>query len=106
MDTNNTENAARAIYSQAFRHRDTQMRFADKLTSARRIAAKLAEMAETMAKDLQMEYTGWAVLLKQKLAGWECVRTVNLQNLPDEELEFDLLLPIPKPECVAEFMGF
>ena len=54
----------------------------------------------------QIPFTKWAVLLRHVDGKWEPVECVNTDNMPEHDLEFDLILPIPAPEGTPEFNGF
>ena len=56
---------------------------------------------------LLVEYTGHVALLKQTPEGWTCLACVDSRNLPpDVPEDFDLCLPIPKPETMPEWEGW
>lgn len=56
---------------------------------------------------LAVEYTGHVALLKRTEQGWTCLACVDSQRLPDDVPEdFDLCLPIPKPETMPEWEGW
>lgn len=58
-------------------------------------------------ESLAVEYTGHVALLKREGNGWKCVACVDSQNLPpDVPEEFDVCLPIPKPETMPEWEGW
>lgn len=56
---------------------------------------------------LKVEYTGHVALLKRTATGWECLRCVDSNHMPDDAPEdFDLALPIPTPESLPDFEGW
>lgn len=56
---------------------------------------------------VEVEYTGWMMLLKKlPSGGWECLAIVNQDSPPEDEPEWDLCLPIPEPSTVPEFSGW
>lgn len=56
---------------------------------------------------LAVEYTGHVALLRQTPEGWTCLACVDSRNLPpDVPEDFDLCLPIPKPETMPEWEGW
>lgn len=62
---------------------------------------------EKLDEALRIEQTGYCVLLKQTDKGWTCVAVVNSLRPPDDVPEdFDLCLPIPKPESMPEWEGW
>lgn len=62
---------------------------------------------DSLSEALTVEYTGHVALLKQTPKGWACLACVDSRNLPDDVPEdFDLCLPIPKPETMPEWEGW
>lgn len=56
---------------------------------------------------LAIEYTGWCSLLKLVDGKWVCLACVDSRNLPEDTPEdFDVCLPIPKPETMPEWQGW
>jgi len=56
---------------------------------------------------IEVEYTGWMLLLKKHpTKGWECLAIVNQDSPPEHEPEWDLCLPIPDPTTIPEFSGW
>jgi len=62
---------------------------------------------DSLSEALTVEYTGHVALLKQTHEGWTCLACVDSCNLPpDVPEDFDLCLPIPKPETMPEWEGW
>jgi hypothetical protein len=65
------------------------------------------QQIDSIAAALAIEYTGHFALLKRTDTGWQCLACVDSANLPDDLPEdFDLCLPIPKPETMPEWEGW
>ena len=68
---------------------------------------RMKRETEEISEALEIEYTGFLAMFKKTENSWECVRVINGVNIPDDiEDEWDLLVPIPKPESLPEFSGF
>lgn len=70
---------------------------------------RLMDFCDSIEQDAKLEYTGWYVLLKKKEDGWECLGTFNsntASDLEESEPEWDICIPIPKPEFLGEFEGW
>ena len=66
---------------------------------------RLQAICDDIENACRIEYTGWFAMLRRDGDDWTCVGCIN----PDNEVdlpEFDLMMPIPKPETVPEFDGF
>lgn len=63
---------------------------------------------EQISQALEVEYTPYCAILKKKPeGGWECIAIVDNRDLPyDMPEEWDLCMPIPKPETMPEFEGW
>ena len=88
--------------------RRAEERMRDKLLTAAREMARHVENLKSATKE---EYTGWIGLFRETDGRWECVATVDTNNLPDwgdteEEPQWDMAVPIPKPGTVSEFSGW
>ncbi len=70
---------------------------------------RMQSIVDEIKAAAEIEYTGWFVLLKVVDGGFESLGTFN-PDLFDEdddiEPEWDLCLPIPKPETFPEFKGW
>lgn len=72
-----------------------------------KLKSKLLEQCDLIEESQKVEYTGWYVLLKKKADGYECLGIVNpFQQSKMPTYEWDLSLPIPKPETMPEFQGW
>ena len=67
----------------------------------------MRELIDRIEESVEIEYTGSFVLLKRDGEGWAFVMIFDPQTFDDmTEPEWDLCLPIPKPETVSEFHGW
>lgn len=85
-----------------------------------KLRGRLSQMKSILQRELdkideclEIKYTGWFVLVKKDSEGrWRTVGTISPDQSCEEEcdwfenLEFDLIMPIPDPSTVSEFHGF
>ena len=72
------------------------------------VKRELVQALDKVEQNLKVEYTGEFVLLKQKENGrFESLGTFSpCIDDPEAEPEWDLCIPIPKPETYPEFQGW
>ena len=71
-----------------------------------RLKKRIVNLCDSMEVEAT-KYSGWYVLLKQDGYGWECLGVYNPHDESGpEEPEWDLCMPIPKPESIEEFQGW
>lgn len=76
-------------------------------TSMKKHIDDVQKQIDRIDESLSLEYTGHVALLKQTNNGWECLACVDSRHLPDDVPEdFDICLPIPKPETMPEWEGW
>lgn len=62
---------------------------------------------DELSAALKVEYTNYAALFKESPDGWICIACFDTTNIPEDLPEdFDLCLPIPKPETLPEWEGW
>lgn len=94
--------ALRIKQDHMLRHRLEKVRGAVQTT----IAGLQGQMAK-IDQALTVEYTGHFALLKRDGDGWKCLACADSNKLPSDLPEdFDLCLPIPKPETLPEWEGW
>lgn len=75
-----------------------------------RMSTHLADVSReinSIQAALRVEYTGWMALLKLEDGQWRCLACVKVNDVDDDTpMEFDLALPIPKPETLPDFDGW
>lgn len=70
---------------------------------------RLQAEQDKISEALETEYTGYGALFKITDGVPKCLGVFDLNGGPSEELdeqEWDLFLPIPKPETMPEFSGW
>ena len=83
----------------------------DRLEKVRsRLQSHISEVkreVDEISAALRVEYTGWMALIKCTDGKWTCVGCVKINDVDDDTPDdFDLALPIPKPETLPEFNGW
>ena len=97
------------LYLQAACQKNATLR-----TQLERLRAELSITSTNLKRNvseiteaLDVEYTGFYVILKKIETGWKCLQIVESGNLPDDmEEEWDLVLPIPTPETIPDHSGW
>ena len=79
---------------------------ADARTKLLNLKSTLQTAINEIETSLEVSYTKWMILLKKTAEGWECLAIVDQDNPPEEEIHWDLSLPIPDPQTVPEFDGW
>lgn len=106
-DMNNTDPN---IHLQAAARKNMQLREALERTRGAIVSTieRLRSRIDELQAAVDVEYTGWLALFRRTEDGeWECVRVLDGDNPPDDiEEDWELSLPIPKPETLPEFTGW
>lgn len=80
---------------------------ADARTKLLNIKSRLETALREIEDCVEVEQTGQMVLLKKDKDTFKCVSIWKEDTWPeDNELEWDLCLPIPDPKTVPEFQGW
>lgn len=100
------ENPERVIWKQALRNQAIRNEMAEQAASLKRIISSLDTATEGVRSLAKLRQTGWAALLKRTDGQWSCVACIDMNKPPEGDIDFDLLLPLPEPDDLAEFTGF
>lgn len=66
---------------------------------------RMVERVSRVAPAGKTRYTGWMACFKASAGAWSCVLCFNANEMPEELPDFDIILPIPRPESLQEWEG-